>query len=65
MTDGNIATTGYVAFLFAIFCAWWGQHSGRNAWLWFFFGFFLPPIAGLVLLYKTGKDKAKRVVIGA
>ncbi|MCB1561748.1 MAG: hypothetical protein KDI75_11760 [Xanthomonadales bacterium] len=44
---------GLIAFLFGVFCAHWAQNTNRNPWLWFFFGFFLPPIAGLVLLYKN------------
>jgi hypothetical protein len=43
---------GYVGFLFGIFCAYWAQTTARNPWLWFFFGWILAPIAGLVLLWK-------------
>jgi hypothetical protein len=57
MSAQNYASTGLVAFLFAIFVAYWAQTSNRNAWLWFFFGFILPPFAGLVLLWKNANDR--------
>jgi hypothetical protein len=57
ITDGNFASTGIVFFLFAIFCAYWAQTTRRSAWLWFFFGLVLAPIAGLALLYKNATDK--------
>jgi hypothetical protein len=28
----------------------------RNSWVWFFFGLFLGPIAGVVLLYKNRNE---------
>lgn len=55
--EHNFATQGMVSFLFGIFCAYWAQETGRNAWLWFFFGLFLPPIAGIVLCIKNSSDK--------
>lgn len=51
--DSSYASIGTVFFLFAIFCAYWAQSTGRNAWLWFFLGWFFAPITGLVLLYKN------------
>lgn len=56
MSAENYASTGLVAFLFAIFVAYWAQTSNRNTWLWFFFGFVLPPLAGLILLWKNSND---------
>lgn len=53
MDSSNYASIGTVFFLFAIFCAYWAQSTGRNAWLWFFLGWFFAPITGLVLLYKN------------
>ncbi len=47
---------GFVCFLFAIFCAYWAQTTKRNAYLWFFLGFFFAPITGLVLLFKNSTD---------
>lgn len=54
---------GFTApFAFGIFCAYWAQQNNRNAWLWFFAGALLMPIAGIVLLMvnkeirKHGKD---------
>ena len=55
--DGKYASMGFVTFLFGIFCAYWAQTTNRNAWAWFFFGLFLAPIAGVVLLYKNSKDR--------
>lgn len=52
-----VASYGSVAFLFAIFCAWWAINSGRNAWLWFFFALIAAPISGLILLYKTSQAR--------
>lgn len=52
----SAATTASVAFLFAIFVAHWAQNTGRNTLLWFLFGFVLPPVAGLVLLWKNSKQ---------
>ena len=42
-----------VGFLMGIVCALWAQNTKRNAWVWFFFGLFLFPIAGLVMLAKN------------
>ena len=52
----SAASTTLVAFLFAIFVAHWAQNTRRNTLLWFLFGFVLPPVAGLVLLWKNGKQ---------
>ena len=49
----NYATVGYVNFLFGLFCANWAKNTNRSSWGWFFFGFFLAPIAGLVLVSKN------------
>ncbi len=48
---------GLVSFLFGVFCAYWAQTTKRNAWLWFFLGFFFSVITGLVLLYKNSRSK--------
>ena len=53
IAPSSIASTTLVAFLFAIFVAHWAQNTGRNSLLWFLFGFVLPPVAGLVLLWKN------------
>jgi hypothetical protein len=55
--DSKYASVGFVTFLFGIFCAYWAQTTNRSAWAWFFFGLFLAPIAGLVLLYKNTNDR--------
>jgi len=54
--DGNYASQGSLLFLFGIFCAYWAQQTGRNAWLWFFLGLFFGPITGIVLLVKNSND---------
>ena len=49
-----------VLFFFAVFCAWWAQHTERNPWLWFFMGLFFHVITALVLLSKNARDKRGR-----
>ncbi|NJK92757.1 MAG: hypothetical protein HC904_13600 [Blastochloris sp.] len=44
-----------IAFVGGAFCALWAQKNKKNSWLWFFFGFFLPIVAVIVLLYKNSK----------
>lgn len=46
---------------FGLFCAWWAQQHGRNAWAWFFFGLLLMPVAGIWLLAINGdlRDAAR------
>ena len=53
------ATVALVQFLFGIFCAYWAQTTQRNAWLWFFLGWFLAPITGIVLIAKNSEGKSK------
>ncbi len=54
--EKSYASVAYVNFLFGIFCAHWAQGSSRNAWLWFFLGFFFGPITGIVLAVKNTED---------
>ena len=54
----DYASTGLVFYLFAIFCAYWAQFTGRRSLLWFFMGWLFAPITGLVLLYKNSEDRA-------
>jgi hypothetical protein len=49
----DYASTGLVFYLFALFCAYWAQQTDRNAWLWFFLGWFFAPITGIVLVIKN------------
>jgi hypothetical protein len=58
MMDVSAASVGYVGFLFGVFAACWAQTTKRNPWIWFFFGWLLAPVAGLVLLWKNGGDHA-------
>jgi outer membrane murein-binding lipoprotein Lpp len=53
----NKADPAIAFFLFAIFCAWWAQHTNRDPWVWFFLGLFFNIITGLVLLSKNAEDK--------
>ena len=50
------ASVALVQFLFGIFCAYWAQTTNRSAWLWFFLGWILAPITGIVLIYKNTKE---------
>jgi len=59
MENANYASVALVQFLFGIFCAYWAQTRDRNAWLWFFLGFFFAPITGLVLLSENRKGAPK------
>jgi hypothetical protein len=58
MEPESYASVGLVFYLFGIFCAYWAQTTGRSAWTWFFVGWFLAPIAGLVLLKKNAEGQA-------
>ncbi len=63
-TIDDLASVGFVIFLFGAFCALWAQNSGRNAWLWFFLGAFFNFITVLVLLWKNSADrKASRTTM--
>ena len=56
-TIDDLASAGFVIFLFGAFCALWAQNSGRNAWLWFFLGAFFSIVTVLVLLSKNSADR--------
>ena len=64
-TNLNSKVTGYssiglVLLLCGGFCALWAQDSGRNPWVWFFFGCFFPFLAVIVLLMKNSDDIRKQ-----
>lgn len=59
MEDVGFVSQSYVGFLFGLFCAYWAQETDRSAWLWFFFGWILAPVAGIVLVYKNSQDRAE------
>lgn len=59
LDDSRFATTGFVTFLFGIFCAYWAQTTRRSAWLWFFLGLFLAPFTGIALLSKNARERDK------
>ena len=56
--DGNYASTGLVFYLFAIFCTYWAQETGRSTLTWFFLGLFFAPFTGLALLSKNSRESA-------
>jgi len=47
------AAAGIGLFVSGIVCALWAQYTRRSAWLWFFFGLFLAPIALIALVWKN------------
>ncbi len=53
----NLAGPGVALWLFGVVCALWAQNRRRNAWLWFFLGFFLGVIAGIMMLYRNYMDR--------
>jgi hypothetical protein len=59
--DKNV---GIVLVAAAGLCALWAQNTGRSAWLWFFFGLILNPIAVIAMLYKNARDRDARRLIG-
>ena len=54
--ETEYASVALVQFLFGIFCAYWAQTTQRNAWLWFFLGWFFAPITAIVLMYKNTRE---------
>jgi hypothetical protein len=54
----DYASTGLVFCLFALFCAYWAQETGRSAWVWFFLGLFFAPFTGLALVWKNANEGA-------
>ena len=56
MFFSETASIGMVAFLFSVFTTYWARSTHRDPWIWFFFGFLTPPLAGLVLLWKMAYD---------
>ena len=55
----DVEKVGFSFFLFGAFCALWAQNTGRNAWLWFFLGFFFSVITVIFLLSKNSEDLKK------
>ena len=58
--NGDYASTGLVFYLFAIFCAYWAQETGRSPLTWFFLGLFFAPFTGLALLSKNASESGSR-----
>ena len=63
MANPGYAQLSLVFFLFGIFCAYWAQTTTRSALLWFVAGWWLAPIAGLVLPGKNGREQVKKGAI--
>jgi O-antigen/teichoic acid export membrane protein len=59
--DFNKVTYSYgtSALFVGIMAALWATRTGRSGLLWFFFGWFLAPIACLVAWLKNMDDKKK------
>ena len=55
----EVEDIGFILIFFGFFCALWAQNTGRNAWLWFFLGFFFHVITGFILLYKNSSDRKR------
>ena len=55
--ETEYASVAYVNSLFAFFCAYWAQQTGRSALTWFFLGLFFGPLTGLALVLKNGKQR--------
>lgn len=47
------AAAGIGLFVSGILCALWAQFTRRSAWVWFFFGLFLAPIALVAMVWKN------------
>ena len=58
-TIDDLASVGFVIFLFGAFCALWAQNSGRNAWLWFFLGAFFNFITVLGSVRKLNANRGR------
>lgn len=54
--EDEIESAGVVLFLSGIICALWAQYTRRSAWLWFFFGLLLAPIALVALVWKNALE---------
>jgi len=52
------ATAGIGLFVSGILCALWAQYTRRSAWLWFFFGLILAPIALIAMVWKNASGLA-------
>jgi cell division protein FtsB len=53
LEDNPAAGIGF--FASGILCALWAQFTRRSAWLWFFFGLFLAPIALIAMVWKNAR----------
>lgn len=47
------ATAGIGLLVSGIICALWAHYTRRSAWLWFFFGLLLAPIALIAMVWKN------------
>ncbi len=51
--EDDLEIAGIAVFLSGIICALWAQYTRRSAWLWFFFGLLLAPIALIALVWQN------------
>ena len=54
------ASAGLAVFASGILCALWAQYTRRSAWLWFFFGLLLAPIALIAMAWKNADGLRSR-----
>ena len=57
LKTNDYAPMGLVLFLFGCFCALWAQNTGRNAWVWFFFGLVFSVLTVVVLLINNSREQ--------
>jgi hypothetical protein len=55
----KFASGALILWLFGTVCALWAIYSGRNPWVWFFFGYLFSFFTVLFMLAKAGSDKAE------
>lgn len=53
--EDDVAAAGVGLLGSGILCALWAQFTERSAWLWFFFGVFLCPVALIVMAWKNAE----------
>lgn len=54
--EKKVSDAGMGLFVSGILCALWAQYTRRSAWLWFFFGLILAPLALICLVWKNADD---------
>ena len=52
LMENEFATVGLTGFCFGVFRVNWAKETSRDILVWFLFGMFLTPFAGLLILSK-------------